>query len=195
MNTRFYKHQAVILREGQACDRVCFLIRGRCKIYTTGSSGQLLIQNVVSAPEVFGMIEQFKGLNNVCTVEAFGDVETHEMTTEDYLRRLSEDHSFTLEMLKRVCDIAYSQIEHQSANIMMPLKDRLSGYLIANYEHQARIALDKPVLAGQLATTIRHLNRTIRSLEAAGVLTYCDGKIYNVDWKALEVYKTHGTGG
>lgn len=185
LGKRIYRHGTIILQEGRPGDKVCFLIKGRCMIYTTGQSGQVLIQNVVSAPEVFGMIEQFRGLNNVCSVEAFGEAHTLEVSREGYLAWLASDHAFALEMLRRVAEIAYHQIEYQSANILSPLRQRFIGYLIAHHEGEEKIVLDKQVLAGRLASTVRHLNRTIQACVADGVIEYQEGRLRVLDWQKL----------
>lgn len=184
-----YTHGQKILSEGQPGNRVCFLLKGRCKIYTSGLNGQILIQNVVRAPEVFGMIEQFRGLNNVCTVEAFGDVETWEVPRRAYLEWVTQDLDFAIKMLSRVSDIAYNQIEHQSVNILSPLMQRFLGYLIANAEGKPSVVVDKQELAGRLATTVRHLNRTIQKCIKDGIVAYEGGKILIDHWDKLVAYK------
>ncbi len=186
---RGYAHGETILLEGEVGNRVCFLLKGRCKIYTSGSQGQMLIQNIVQAPEVFGMIEQFRKLSNVCTVEAFGQVETWEVPNMLYLEWLKNDHQFALAMLARVSDIAYMQIERQSSNILSPLKQRLIGFLIAHFEGERVIHIEKRELAGRLATSVRHLNRVIKTCQMGGVLDYSDGRIYVDNWELLTVFK------
>lgn len=183
--SKTYANGQVVLREGEPGDRVCFLVKGKCKIYTSGANGQLLLQNIVSAPEVFGMIEQFKRRNNVCTVEAYGDVTVLMVPTDAFLKWLTLDNNFAIAMLERVSDIAYMQIGRQSQTIMYPLKQRLMRFLQDKLEDQENpengLVIDKQILAQELGTSVRHLNRTIAGCEAAGLIKNQGGRLVLLD--------------
>lgn len=184
-------HGDLILREGQPGGHVYFLVSGACKIYTSGVDGHRLIQNIIDAPDAFGMIELFKGLNNASSVEAFGDVELVVIDRVSFLKWLHLDQEFCMEMLSKLADIAYMQIEKQSINILYPLKYRFLSYLLECHHKNPhkKIRFDKRILSEQLATTVRHLNRIINECVQMGFLTYEDGVVHVLDWQALKGYK------
>lgn len=185
VSSKTYSNGQVVLREGEPGDRVCFLVKGNCKIYTSGENGKLLLQNIVSAPEVFGMIEQFKRRNNVCTVEAYGEVSVLMVPTDAFLKWLALENGFAIRMLEKVSDIAYMQIERQSQTIMYPLKQRLMRFLQDKLEDQENpengLVIDKQILAQELGTSVRHLNRTIAGCEAAGLIQNQGGRLVVLD--------------
>jgi len=186
-----YNHGEQILVEGDQGVGIWLLEKGRCKIYTSSPTGQKIIQNIVSAPEVFGMIELFKGHKNACTVEAYGSAQVAFVPTKIFMKWLKMDHEFTLLMLEKVCDIAHMQIEKQSTNLLYPLKYRLLSWIIQQAElfKSNEVYFDKQILAQELATTVRHLNRTIAECEKVGFIEYGDARVTICDWTALIAYK------
>jgi CRP-like cAMP-binding protein len=182
---------AIILTEGEKGDKVCFLLSGQTKIYVTSTNGQVLIQNIVEAPEAFGMIELFKNLHNACSVEAYTKVKVMIVYRDAFMRWLKLDHDFALDMLARVSDIAYRQIDEQSKSMLYPLKYRLISHLIAecDVKESNSLVFDKQIMAQRLATTVRHLNRTINSFIEKGFLSYVEGKLTVLDFEALKAYK------
>jgi CRP-like cAMP-binding protein len=186
-----YLPGSIILTQGDKGEKVCFLLSGQTKIFVTSTSGQVHIQNIVAAPEAFGMIELFKDLNNACSVEAYTKVKVMIVYRDAFMRWLKLDHDFALDMLARVSDIAYRQIDEQSKSMLYPLKYRFISQLIAECDLKQSMILvfDKQIMAQRLAITVRHLNRTINNFMEKGFLTYEEGKLTVLDIEALKAYK------
>ncbi|MCK8061209.1 MULTISPECIES: Crp/Fnr family transcriptional regulator [unclassified Fusibacter] len=186
-----YEPGDLILSEGDKGDKVCFLISGQTKMYITSLNGQVHIQNIVAAPEAFGMIELFKNLNNACTVEAYTKVKVMIVYRDAFMRWLKLDHDFALDMLTRISDIAYRQIDEQSKSMLYPLKYRFISQVISecDLKKSDTLVFDKQIMAQRLATTVRHLNRTINTCVEKKLITYSDGKLKVLDFKALRAYK------
>ncbi|WP_294345179.1 cyclic nucleotide-binding domain-containing protein [uncultured Clostridium sp.] len=169
----FEKNQ-YICKENEEINYLYFFVEGKAKVYTVLKNGKSLLVCFYRPLMILGDLEIIslnKAMTNIQVVEdsycialSFNKVRDILLEDSKYLRYNCETISNKLKQ---------SSI-NGSINLLYPLENRVSGYILATSErhndNSLRFYGNLTEMAELLATSYRHLLRTLRDLIDKGIL-------------------------
>lgn len=178
---KLYARGEHLLNQGDDLPGVFLLLSGLTRIYTTADNGQDILMGFAGTGELIGEVEYFSEAPVWCSVQAA------QRTTAAFLPlasvRLLVDRDPRLGLaLARTMAKRYhrdfqrtsSRITHRMAYSVLSICLSLAGGTGPSRRLQKRDVAD------YLATSVRHLNRVLKDLEAQGALETGPGEIRTV---------------
>ncbi len=158
-----------LCRQGGDLSHLFVLVDGKLQIDAFNAAGNHTVFSFESSLAVIGDLELFHHQHVVCNVQALEDslvlaapitlVYQHGYSDPNFL------HFLLTHLGKKVRALTNLQ-----AHALLPLEYRLAQYLLDRFNtngHSFRLE-NREALAALLNTSVRHLNRTLRGLEASG---------------------------
>jgi CRP/FNR family transcriptional regulator, putaive post-exponential-phase nitrogen-starvation regulator len=160
-----------LCRQGGDLSHLFVLVDGRLQVDALNAGGNHVVFSFESPLAVIGDLELFSGQQVVCNVWALEDslVLAAPIT---FIHEHGYDDPTFLRFLLRHLSNKVTALTNFQANALLPLEHRLAQYLLdkaSNYGHSFKLE-NREALAGLLNTSVRHLNRTLRGLEASGTI-------------------------
>lgn len=186
-----YRAGEDILRQGERVHAFHFIVDGLVKVFYETPSGKSHIQNLLETGDIFGELEVIHQKEGICTVRAIRDTETLSIPKEAYLLWINSDPEFSMFIMETICNKFYLKSKKISEDALYPLQFRLINeiLLLAKKQDKLMIAWDKPLVAEELATSLRSLNRLIQELKDKGLVDVKKNMITVLDMKGLELEK------
>ena len=170
---RTFPHGAHLVEMGQRGGRVYLLLEGAATVSTVGESGAAMVLSIYRAGDMVGEAEVVDDLPAMGQVAALGECRVAAMSRETFLRWLKADERFARFVVGGLSRKLYDFSDKAVTNITTPLRHRLA--LLVAEAPGGVLRLDKEIVAAQLGTSVRSLNRTIKELVQEGRLRYRAG--------------------
>lgn len=168
----FFEKDEFILKAEAQLEYYYLLVDGKVKISYLFENGKSMFLKFYSAFNTLGDLELLKNLPIKCNVEAVTDAWLIAIPSEILRKNCLDNIKFLRHLAESLGEKLYATINNSSYNYVYPLVNRLSSYLVEHIAEGSNISLNSSYgeLAQFLGTTYRHLNRTIKELEAEGII-------------------------
>lgn len=186
-----YRAGEDIIHQGERVEAFYFIIEGLVKVFYETPRGKSHIQNLLESGDIFGELEVIQQKEGICTVQAIRDTETLSIPKDAYIAWINSDSEFSMFIMETICNKFYLKSKKISEDALYPLQFRLINeiLLLAKKQDKLRIEWDKPLVAEELATSLRSLNRLILELKEKGLVDVKKNMITVLDMKGLEIEK------
>lgn len=177
----------------QECEVECLYIlkKGTNKIYITSELGDNYLQIIIGPGEIYGELEVLSGKPSICTVEAFTDCEVFMISKDTYQEWLQLDNELSYFIIENISNKLYNKIKKSSKDVFYNLEYRFVSLMIELYSKNKSnvISISKSLIAEELATSIRSINRIIYKLVKSNIIIYKNRKIIILDLDKLQKEK------
>lgn len=183
-----------IFAPSEKISSLSILVGGSAKVFTIGKNGHSYLLRFYKPLEIIGEIEWLLEQSSNCIVEALDQCYTLNISFSS-LKKYTDNNSpfykfIASELAKKLAKSSRSN----SINSLFPLENRLASYLIgisgsSESNPISACVIELPQLqnvAELLGTSYRHLLRTLRSLEAKGLLKQSRNKVTILDPVSLK---------
>ncbi len=179
----FYEKEEYILEAGEELEYYYLLVEGKIKIYYSFENGKSMPLKFYTAFNTIGDLELLKDIPILCNVDAIEDTYFIAIPSAMLREKYFDNVKFLRHLVDSLSEKLYGTINNSSYNFIYPLTNRLSSYLIEHLTDEDCIILNSSYLdiAQFLGTTYRHLNRTLKEMEAKSIIKCEDKKIYVLD--------------
>lgn len=183
----FFEKEEFILQAEDDLEYYYLLVDGKIKISYLFENGKSMFLKFYQPFNTVGDLELLKETPILCNVEAIEDSYLVAIPAKVLRTGYMGNVRFLQHLVDSLSEKLYATINNSSYNFIYPLTNRLSSYLVEHITDKAYIVLDSSFeeIAQFLGTTYRHLNRTLKELEAEKIIR-CDNKtIYILDESRL----------
>lgn len=181
----FYEKDEYILEAGETLEYYYLLVDGKIKIYYPFENGKSMLLKFYQDFNTIGDLELLKGIAILCSIDAVEDTYLIAIPSAMLREKYFNNIKFLHHLIDSLSEKLYGTINNSSYNFIYPLINRLSSYLIEHLTDQNCIILNSSYLdiSQFLGTSYRHLNRTLKEMEAKSIIKCDDKKIYilNID--------------
>lgn len=186
-----YRAGEDIVEQGGRVKNFHYILEGLVKVFYETPGGKSHIQNLLEGGDIFGELEVMQEKHGICTVKAIKDTTVLSIPRETYIAWISSDCDFSLFIMETICNKFYLKSKKISEDALYPLQFRLINeiLLLAKKQEKLSIAWDKPLVAEELATSLRSLNRLIQELKDKGLVAVKKNIITVLDMHGLEMEK------
>ncbi len=194
MELHVFRKGEHLLRFSEKVHYFYFVVDGKAKVNTLLKNGKSLLLRFYRPLQVLGDVEFLNYDYTNCNVEALNDVTCIGIPLEHLRNAASRDVRF----LQFLCQSLSSKLTNSSywnsVNLLYPLENRLSSYILAIADHDDDYAIPLNEIATHkltdiaelLGTSYRHLNRTLNNLCQKGIIKKHRSSILITDRQALE---------
>lgn len=186
-----YRAGEDIVEQGCRVKNFHYIIDGLVKVFYETPGGKSHIQNLLESGDIFGELEVMQEKYGICTVKAIKDTTVLTIPREAYIAWISSDCEFSMFIMETICNKFYLKSKKISEDALYPLQFRLINeiLLLTKKQEKLSIAWDKPLVAEELATSLRSLNRLIQELKDKDLVDVKKNIITVLDMKRLEMEK------
>lgn len=179
----FYEKEEYILESGESLEYYYLLVEGKIKIYYPFENGKSMLLKFYKDFNTIGDIELFKDIPILCNIDAVEDTYLIAIPSAILKEKYFNNIKFLHHLVDSLSEKLYGTINNSSYNFVYPLINRLSSYLVEHLTDENCMILNSSYLdiAQFLGTTYRHLNRTLKEMEAKSIIKCDDKKIYILD--------------
>lgn len=183
----FYEKNEFILKAQCSLEYYFLLVEGKLRVTYPFENGKAMLLKFYRPFITVGDMELFKNLPVLCDIDAVEDTYLIAIPAEILRSKFFNNLRLLHHLLDSLSDKLFATINNSSYNFVYPLKNRVASYLVEYLSDSNRLQLKSTLteIAEFLGTTYRHLNRTLKELEAEAVLR-CENKtIYVLDEEKL----------
>lgn len=180
-----------IVEQGGRVKAFHYILEGLVKVFYETPGGKSHIQNILEDGDIFGELEVFQEKYGICTVKAIKDTTVLSIPREAYIAWISSDCEFSMFIMETICNKFYLKSKKISEDALYPLQFRLINEILLLSKKQEKLSIEweKPLVAEELATSLRSLNRLIQELKDKGLVDVKKNIITVLDMKGLEMEK------
>ncbi len=177
----FYQKEELILRAESELEYYYLLVDGKIKVSYLFENGKAMFLKFYSGFISIGDLELFKNKPVRCNVEAIEAAYLIAVPAPLLRKQYLDNVNFLHHLIDSLSDKLEATINNSSYNFIYPLVNRLASYLEEHVTDGDRVRLNASFqeIAQFLGTTYRHLNRTLKELEAEAVIR-CEGKTVHI---------------
>lgn len=186
-----YRAGEDIVEQGGRVKAFHYILDGLVKVFYETPGGKSHIQNLLESGDIFGELEVMQEKYGICTVQAIKDTTVLTIPREAYVSWISHDCEFAMFIMEIICNKFYLKSKKISEDALYPLQFRLINEILLLTKKQEKLSIewDKPLVADELATSLRSLNRLIQELKDKGLVDVKKSIITVLDMKGLEMEK------
>lgn len=166
----FFEANEYICRENEPLQYFYFVLGGKVKVYVTLSNGKSLLLCFYEGLKVLGDAELMNGNPASTNVQAIDSTYCLGIASDKISSLLLNDQKF----LRYACSALGEKLarlsQNSSINLLYPLENRLSSYIIAISGKTLVFRENLTEIAELLGTSYRHLLRTLNNLIEKGAL-------------------------
>lgn len=162
--------------------RIHFLVKGKVKITDGVSSGNEMVKDILTEPDIFGDLGlEGRLMNNECAEALTANTIICTFSTNDFRRLLEENPSMILSYARKVNN-KLRRLEDRHADLVyLDTKDRLIRFIKNWARSDGNLIGDKIILnnylthsdiAGFIATSRQSVNMLLNELRSSGLLCY-----------------------
>lgn len=179
----FYEKDESILQAEFDLEYYYLLVDGKIKISYLLENGKSILLKFYKEFNSLGDLELLKNIPVRCNVEAVKDSYLIAIPSDILRKTYLDNPKFLHHIIDSLSEKLYATLNNSSYNLVYPLINRLSSYLVEHITDKDYVILNSPFkeIAQFLGTTYRHLNRTFNELESKSIIK-CENKtIYILD--------------
>ncbi|HET9430725.1 MAG TPA: Crp/Fnr family transcriptional regulator [Chitinophagaceae bacterium] len=162
--------------------RIHFLVKGKVKITDGVNSGNEMVKDILTEPDIFGDLGlEGRLMNNECAEALTANTVICTFSTNDFRRLLEENPSIILNYARKVNN-KLRRLEDRHADLVyLDTKDRLIRFIKNWARSDGNLIGDKIILnnylthsdiAGFIATSRQSVNMLLNELRSSGMLCY-----------------------
>lgn len=165
-----------ICRANEKMDKLFFLVEGKAKVYISLENGKSLLLTFNKPLEVIGDIECVKLDKSDSNIEVIEESYCVAIDFKDIRKYAINDSKFLIYMIESLGKKLSRSSKHSSINLLYPLENRLSSYLLAtsvkksNEDFRLVTECNLIEMSELLGCSYRHLLRTLKSLSEMGAI-------------------------
>ncbi|AOR23424.1 cyclic nucleotide-binding domain-containing protein [Clostridium taeniosporum] len=191
MNLYMFSKNEHICKEDDMLNTMFFVVDGKAKVYKNLANGKSLLLSFYKPFTVIGDIEFLDNNRADCSVQAIKDTYCIGIGFSIINEKLMNDCKFLKYRCKYLGEKLRSSSNNSSINLLYPLENRLSSYILAFINEETnnmRFIFDGGYneTAELLGTSYRHLNRTLNKLCNEGIIRKKDNSFIVSDLKKLK---------
>ncbi|MBZ9687234.1 cyclic nucleotide-binding domain-containing protein [Clostridium estertheticum] len=194
MELHIFEKGSHLVKTNEPIDYFYFFVEGKVKVYTVLKNGKSLLFRLYKPMIIIGDVEFIDCDTANSNIEAINECLCIGISMSNIRRYAVNDSTFLKCMCASLGKKFISSSIASSINILYPLENRLSSYLLAitpeNSQHSnldGGIITDKfTEMADLLGTSYRHLIRTINKLCQENIIKKEKNSIVILNIKALE---------
>lgn len=168
-----FKKDEYICRTNEKLGYLYFFVDGKAKAYTILANGKSFLHAFCHDFEVLGEVEFTTGQFTFSNVQAITDTYCISISLEQYGKVLLANHTFLHYIAYRLAYKLENVTQKDSVNLCYPLENRLASYMI-NTADNLLFKDNLMEVSELLATSYRHLLRTLQNFCKEGYLTKTD---------------------
>jgi len=186
-----YSKGQLICHQDMQYEYFYIIVKGYANISLTAENGKKYSQAIYKNGDYFGELEIFDNKPYICSIEALTDIQVIRIGRENFLKWIDKDRSFSLHIMKTLCDSFYKLSKLAGENTLYSLKYRLCNYLLYRLDSGVKsssgieINVNKEQLSEQFAVTSRSINRILQQLKENGIIDVSNNSINIIDIKRL----------
>ncbi|MFL0268191.1 Crp/Fnr family transcriptional regulator [Candidatus Clostridium radicumherbarum] len=183
----FFEREEYIFEAESNLEYYYFLVEGKIKISYLFENGKSMLLKFYKEFNSIGDLELLKNIPIRCNVEAVEDSYLIAIPSEILRKKYFDNVKFLHHLIDSLSEKLFATINNSSYNFVYPLINRLSSYLVEHITDKNYIILNSTFeeIAQFLGATYRHLNRTLKELEAKSIINCEDKKIYILNEEKL----------
>ena len=158
---------SMLLVEGTAADRICFVLSGVVRIFHTGPQGRQFTPKILRAPNHFGDLELLAGAGiNGQSVAVIADAVVATVPWCALRECLLADHALCLAWLAGISSQFLYTIDADRHHVFVGLPGRIANVLLSyadvfGRQHRSGIQLDVELTREQLANQVGSVKRAV----------------------------------
>lgn len=187
----FLKYPAgeTIIRKGEPCTHLTFIIGGKVRAEITNHSGRFTVLQTLEAPAILSPEFMFgKHTDYPATVTALDDVSVLKLSKADYMTILETDRVFLFNYLNVLAVNAQKSVEGILSLSDGALDERIAFWVSAMTRADStdiRLLCRKRDLCSMFGSPRAVFNNTLDAMQARGILEYNDNELHVLDRKQL----------
>ena len=183
----FYEKEEHILEAETNLEYYYLLVDGKIKIFYPFENGKSMLLKFYKEFNTIGDLELLKNIPIRCNIDAVENTYLIAISSDMLRKKYLDNIKFLHHLINTLSDKLYATINNTSYNFVYPLINRLSSYLVEHITDKDYVLLNTSFLeiAQFLGTTYRHLNRTLKELEAESIIKCEYKKIHILDEERL----------
>lgn len=172
----------VILKEGNLCDRLYFILNGTVNIITSADDHGYTLTEELSAPDIiqpehiFGFSQRF-----TCTVSAATNCELIGINKQDVLRLADNYEIFRLNLLNIICTRAQRRSRFLWRVRPQGIRQKMARFMESRSLRPAgskTLAVTMERLAAELGESRLNISNELKAMAAEGVITLRRAEIH-----------------
>lgn len=177
----FYEKDECIFQAESQLQYYYLLVDGKIKISYPFENGKSMLLKFYKDFNTVGDLELLKNIPIRCNIDAISDTYLIGIPSDVLRKEFLNNVKFLHHLIDSLSEKLYATINNSSYNFVYPLINRLSSYLVEHMTCENYITLNSSFLdiAQFLGTTYRHLNRTIKEMEAKAIIK-CENKTIHI---------------
>ncbi len=168
----YYQREEIVLKAEARLEYYYLLVEGKVRVTYLFENGKSMLLKFYKDLNTFGDMELLKDQPVLCNIDAVEDSFLIALPADILRREYRNNTVFLQYLVNSLSEKLYATINNSSYNYVYPLVNRLASFLLEHRDTRDHIVLTSSFLqiAEFLGTTYRHLNRTLKELEADGIL-------------------------
>jgi CRP/FNR family cyclic AMP-dependent transcriptional regulator len=163
-----------------------FVLEGSLEISMEGSDGRRSIVGYLGPGQWFGLISIIDGKGSVHNARSHTDTVFLQISRAVFLQAISADNGLAMLCLDVLCDRSRTIYDHMAAETLFSLRARVARRLLLMRDQYGRdseagieidLKLSQDEFSAMLGVTRQSLNRELKALEAAGVISLAYSRI------------------
>lgn len=184
-----------IFTKGDPGDSLYVILRGRVAVQTESQDAKLMLLNILDSGSVFGEIAMLDGGERTATVVAQEPTELLRIDRRDFMPFLEQRADLCIRLMSVLCERVRWTSAIIEDTVFLNVTRRLAKRILMlahNYgrssETGTRIAtfISQEDLANMLGVSREIVNKTLRSFQNAGAISYRNGYLVLHDESFLE---------
>lgn len=166
----YFEPNEYVIHEGEPLKYLYFILQGKVKIYVSLSNGKSILLCFYEGLQVLGEVELVNGNPASTSVKTIEELYCLCIPSDKVGTLLLNDHKFLRYALSSISEKLTRSVQNSSINLLYPLENRLSSYILATSEKTLVFDENLTEISELLATSYRHLLRTLNTLSEKGAL-------------------------
>lgn len=184
-----------IFAKGDPGDSLYVILRGRVAVQTESQDAKVMLLNILDTGAVFGEIAMLDGGERTATIMAQETTELLRIDRKDFLPFLSQRADLCIRLMGVLCERVRWTSAIIEDTVFLNVTRRLAKRILMlaqNYGRQTetgvRIAafVSQEDLANMLGVSREIVNKTLKSFQSAGAISYRNGYIVVQDESFLD---------
>lgn len=187
--------QARVFTKGDPGDCLYAILRGRLAVQTESEDAKVMLLNILNAGDVFGEIAMLDGGERTATVVAQETSDLLRVDRRDFLPFLESRPTLCIRLMGVLCERVRWTSAIIEDTVFLKVTQRLAKRIMMLAQHYGRRTekgiristyLSQEDLANMLGVSRESVNKTLKSFQASGAISYRNGYLVVHDPAFLE---------
>jgi CRP/FNR family transcriptional regulator, cyclic AMP receptor protein len=173
----------VLMRAGDPGHSMMVVVLGEVRVVLSGLGGQQQTVSTLGPGSVFGEIALFDGKARTADIVAATNGKVLAIERETLLRMIQHDSKFALRVIELICTHLRSTLVQLESILFQDVATRLAASLLklAQGKPPRHIDITQAALGQLIGGSREIVNKRLRSLEHAGIVSLAPGRVLLLD--------------